>query len=80
MLPVLFNYFILKMSLFLLKYLYFMCMSVLPACMPVYNVCAWCPERPDEAQNWSYKWLWGIIWVLGMEPWSFGRAASALNH
>ena len=30
--------------------------------------------------NWSYRQVWAAIWVLGLEPGSSGRAASALNH
>lgn len=28
--------------------------------------------------NWSYRWLWEAVWVLGFEPST--KAASALNH
>ena len=33
--------------------------------------------------NWSYRQLWAAMWLLGIEPRSFGREASALkslNH
>jgi hypothetical protein len=29
--------------------------------------------------NWSYRWLWGAMWLLGIEPRFSGRAASVLN-
>ena len=29
--------------------------------------------------NWNYRQLWAAMWVLGIEPESFGRAVSALN-
>ena len=29
--------------------------------------------------NWSYRQLWAAMWMLGIEPWSSGRAASALS-
>lgn len=29
--------------------------------------------------NWIYRWFWSAMWVLGIEPWSFGAVASALN-
>jgi hypothetical protein len=34
---------------FLFILFYFMCLSVLPACMYVYYVCAWCPQRSEES-------------------------------
>ena len=30
--------------------------------------------------NWSHRQLWAAMWVLGSEPRSSGRAASALYH
>jgi hypothetical protein len=30
--------------------------------------------------NWSYWRLWAAMWLLGVEPRSSGRTASALNH
>ena len=30
-----------------------MCMGALPACMPVYHVCAWCPQRPEKSIRFS---------------------------
>ena len=30
--------------------------------------------------NWSYRQLWVAMWVLGIEPGSFGRTDSATNH
>ena len=43
-------------------------------------------SMPDEARrglcilwNWSYRQLLAAMWVLGIEPGSSGRAASAPN-
>lgn len=50
---------------------YFVCMSVLPACM---FVCHWCPWRSEEgirSRDWSWKWLWATMWVAGTEPMFF---------
>lgn len=30
-------------------------------------------------RDWSYRWLRAAMWVLGIEPRSFERAADALN-
>ena len=30
--------------------------------------------------NKSNRWLWAIIWVLGIKPWTSGGAASALTY
>ena len=58
----------------LLLFIYFMCMGVLSACMSVYHVCVWCPQRPEEGTwYWNYKWLWATIWMLGIEPRSSTR-------
>lgn len=42
---------------------------------------AWCPRGPGEGEipwNWSCRWLW-TMWVLGIELWCSGKAASDLN-
>ena len=57
-------------------------MSVLPACMSVYSLHAWCPWRPEEGImpcNWSDKRLWGIIRILGTEPEGSGEQAARLT-
>lgn len=28
-----------------------MCTAILPVCMSVYHVCAWCPRRPEEGMD-----------------------------
>lgn len=51
--------------------------------MSVYHVPAWCLWRPGGCQsawNWSYRWFWGTVWVLGIEPEFSARATSALNN
>lgn len=60
------------------------CMGVLSACICVYHFpgCL----VPSEAgylsvgTKWSYKQSWAAMWALGIEPESFGRTASDLNH
>ena len=47
-----------------------MCTGVLPVCMSV-----WRCQIP-----WNWRQLWAAMWVLGIEPRSSGRTASALNH
>ena len=49
--------------------------------LPVY-VHAGCPWRPEgglRSPGTSYRWLPAAMWVLGIEPQSSGKAASALN-
>lgn len=48
----------------------------------VYVPCAQCPGRPEEGirpWNWSHRWLWATILVLGIEPVSSRRAINVLN-
>lgn len=41
--------------------------------------CLWRTEE-GAPRNWSYGWLWAApLWVLGDEPESFEKAASAAN-
>lgn len=51
------------------------------ACRSLHHVCAWCLWAPEDIDCilWSCRWLWAIIWVLGIEPGSPGRVTSALN-
>jgi len=35
---------------------------------------------PEGGIRSHYRWLWAIIWLLGIELRSSGRSASALNH
>lgn len=51
----------------LLIYVY----RVSPVCMNVHCVHVWCPwssKESSDARNWIYRWLWGNVWVLGIEP------------
>ena len=59
---------------------YFMCMSVLPACMYVHHVHAWCPKRSEEDPGSPETGVTGSCKELGIKPRSSARAASALNH
>jgi hypothetical protein len=34
-------------------FIYFMCVSVLPACMSVYHVCAWCPQGSEDGAEFT---------------------------
>jgi hypothetical protein len=34
----------------------------------------------EGIRYWIYRQLWAAMWVLGIEPRSFGRAVSAPNH
>jgi hypothetical protein len=35
---------------------------------------------PEEGIRSCYRWLLAIMWLLGIELRTSGRAASALNH
>ena len=52
----------------------FMHMGVLPACMSVYQVCAWSLKRPEESigflLNKSDRQWQAASWVLGIPIWS----------
>lgn len=80
--PVHWFYIYMRFYFFPFVYFYFMCVSVLPVCMLVHYVHA----VPSEVRiwdrtsgNWSWRWLWGNMWVLGTEPMSSGRTARSLN-
>lgn len=61
----------------------FMFMGILSTCMPVHHMSMWCLWRPEEAIG-SHGTRVTVdrpsLWVLGIEPKSSGRVASALNH
>lgn len=38
-----------------------------------------CLSRALDLLSWSYRWLQAFVWVLGTEPTSSGKAASALT-
>lgn len=45
--------------------------GILPICMHMYYICAWCLQSPKWdliTRNWSYGWLGDAMWVLGNEP------------
>lgn len=53
----------------------FACMYVCASCMYLGGQRGhWMPW------DWSYRQLWGTMWVLGFKPGSSGRAASALSY
>jgi len=37
-------------------------------------------DTPGEGIRSHYRWLWAILWLLGIELRTSGRAVSALNH
>lgn len=43
-----------------------------------------CLRTPEDGirfpGNWSHSPLVTTVWVLGIDPWSSGRAATALYH
>ena len=48
-------------------------------------VCVWTTRMPGAwgrriPWSWSYRQLWAAMWVLGTEPRSSARTASAINH
>jgi hypothetical protein len=53
-----------------------MCLSVLSACMSVYDMCACHVQKKDMESrrrhwipwSWSYRQLWGLMWVLESNP------------
>lgn len=53
------------------------------ACMFVYHMCAWCPQRPEEhmdLQELDLQMFSSSTWVLGADLDSSRRAGSAVNH
>lgn len=74
-------------SSFLLKTkLLFYCLyvGVLLAYVCVHECVYLIPTEPRTGYwvfwDWSYRWLWIILWVLEIELQSSGREASALNY
>jgi hypothetical protein len=37
-------------------------------------------DTQKEGIKFHYKWLWAIVWLLGIELRTFGGTVSALNH
>lgn len=59
-----------------------MCVGIfyLHACLCLHAwICLWRPEGDQIPWDWNLRWLWAIIWVLGLEPRSSG-AELALFH
>ena len=58
-------------------------MNVLPTCLFVYHMYAWCPQRSDEGARFpgagEGNGCEPTMWVLGTKPWSSARATSAIN-
>lgn len=51
-----------------LIFIYFMCMDVLFVCMPVYHLCPWYQQRPEESIVSPKSGVrdWATVWVLGI--------------
>lgn len=69
-----------RVTFFLLLFTIYGCFN----CTSVYQVCV-CLV-PMEARrgywipwDWNYRWLWAVMWVLGVGFGSFTKATSALN-
>lgn len=62
----------------------FLCVGVLPArtvrVPPVWWVAMEVRRRCWSPKNWSNRWLWATMWILGTKLRSFGRAARGPNH
>lgn len=56
-------------------FFYSMCISIFFACMPT-GVRRW----HHILWNQSYLRLWATMWLLGTEPWVFGRVSNSLPH
>ena len=69
--------------IFVSKFL-FMCRNVLPTCMYMHYMCAWCPQRSKQGVgfpwNRRYRWFRAIMWALETKPRSLSKATSILNH
>ena len=61
-----------------LFYFYFMCMSGLPVYRYVHYLCVPVGGRREHwiPWNWSYRWVWAVVWVLGTESGPSARAES----
>ena len=56
-------------------------MDVLPACVSVYQVCVWCSQGSEEGVRLlPQDKLLGTVQVPGIEPRTYGKAASVLNQ
>ena len=62
---------------FLVFKFYFIHMDVLPACLSVYHLCAWCPQRPEE--DIGSLGFEVVSCRVRSEPRFSERAVSALN-
>lgn len=52
-----------------------MYVSIPPVCLVPLAV----RRGPQISKNWSYRWLWLSLWVLGIELWSSIRTTLVLN-
>jgi hypothetical protein len=54
------------MMIFKDLFIFILWICLLHVCMR--TRCTQYQRRPEEAWNWSYKWLWATMWVLGRQP------------
>ena len=59
----------------------YLCTSVLPECMSVHHVCAWCQQRAEEGiRSPTTGVTGGCYWVLGAIPSPSTRTARTLTN
>lgn len=61
---------------------YLVCLGVLPACVLMHyfhSVPIEARRRYQIPWNWSHRWFWANMWVLGIGTGSSRRAVNALN-
>lgn len=74
---------VLPLLLHLLLYVYvYECMGLLSACMP--TLCVWLVSREawrghQIPWDWSYRQLWAIVWMLGIECGSSKKSDCSLS-
>ena len=75
---------LIALHLKILRFIYFMCMGILPTSLYIYHLCAWYQQKSGKDIKGiepSGKGVKGVImWGLGTKLWFSARAAIALNH
>lgn len=73
----------LRYQWFLIDLFYFVCSSILPACIYIHHMQEWCPwssERVSDPLKLELQMVSAAMWILGTRSKSFVRAVRALNH
>lgn len=52
-------------------------MGALPAYVSTRHIYVWCTQKPEESAG---RWLWVVMWVLGIQPGFSGTVDSDLHH